>query len=426
MVVIIGAGLSGLVCGWVLQAAGVPVTVLESEPSQGGRVRTEQHPEGFLLDRGFQVLFTAYPAAQRYLSYRKLDLRPFVPGALVALDGSLHTIADPLRDPGRLLSSLQSPVFAMGDKLRVLRLRAATQRASRKEIFTAPDRSAEEFLHDVGFSARFIDRFARPFYGGIFLDRSLATSAAMFRFTFKMLAQGDTVVPARGMQQIPDQLAAAFRPGTIRYGTAVESLARAQGRVIGVRTESGEQIEADVVVVATDPATAARLIGDETIPHRAVSSTCVYFATQDSLYEGPLIVLNANPEPYINNLVQITNVAPSYAPRGNHLVSLTLLDASEDDEASIEARCREELAALFPRSEKAGMRLLRVVRIPFSQFAQPPGIYQTLPGNATTTAGLYLASEATVSSSIEGAMRSGGVAARQILAARNGDARASA
>jgi hypothetical protein len=64
----------------------------------------------------------------------------------------------------------------------------------------------------------------------------------------------------------------------------------------------------------------------------------------------------------------------------------------------------------------ADWRVLRVFRVPFSQFAQPPGIYGRLPGNATGTPGLHLAGEATVDSSYNGAMLSGEAAAAAVLA----------
>ena len=86
-VVIVGAGLAGLSCALELAAAGVRSLVLEASEAVGGRVRTDE-VEGFLLDRGFQVLLTAYPEARRLLDYPALDLRPFYPGAV-----------DPQREP---------------------------------------------------------------------------------------------------------------------------------------------------------------------------------------------------------------------------------------------------------------------------------------------------------------------------------------
>ena len=62
-VVIVGAGLSGLACAKHLTEAGMDVLVLERGERVGGRVRTDRI-DGFLLDRGFQVLLDSYEEAR--------------------------------------------------------------------------------------------------------------------------------------------------------------------------------------------------------------------------------------------------------------------------------------------------------------------------------------------------------------------------
>ena len=57
-VAIVGAGLAGLACAQDLTRAGVECTVLEASDGVGGRVRTDAI-DGYLLDRGFQILLTA-------------------------------------------------------------------------------------------------------------------------------------------------------------------------------------------------------------------------------------------------------------------------------------------------------------------------------------------------------------------------------
>ena len=121
-VIIVGAGLAGLCCARQLAQAHIPFLVLEASDGVGGRVRTDRL-DGFLLDRGFQVLQTAYPEARRVLNYQALNLHPFAPGALVYFQGRLHRVVDPLRQPQHLLQSLLAPVGTLTDKLRVARLR---------------------------------------------------------------------------------------------------------------------------------------------------------------------------------------------------------------------------------------------------------------------------------------------------------------
>jgi phytoene dehydrogenase-like protein len=99
-VVIIGGGLSGLCCARRLHEAGVSFQLLEASDDVGGRARTDE-VDGFLLDRGFQVLLTAYPEAREVLDYDALDLAHFSPGALVRYRGKFHHFADPWRSARR-------------------------------------------------------------------------------------------------------------------------------------------------------------------------------------------------------------------------------------------------------------------------------------------------------------------------------------
>ena len=127
-VIVIGAGLSGLACALTLRENGLEPLVLEAAEGVGGRVRTDQR-QGFLLDRGFQVLQTWYPEARRWLDYGRLDLRPFYPGALVRTGGRFHRVSDVWRRPTRLPEMLASPIGTLADKLRLLGLRRRCLRA---------------------------------------------------------------------------------------------------------------------------------------------------------------------------------------------------------------------------------------------------------------------------------------------------------
>ncbi|MGA1525128.1 MAG: FAD-dependent oxidoreductase, partial [Planctomycetota bacterium] len=113
-VLVVGAGLAGLTCARALSAAGVPVRVLDAADAVGGRVRTDV-VEGFRLDRGFQVLQTAYPEARRALDYGALELRPFEPGALVRVAGRFVRVVDPWRRPLGALASIA--LLALGLRL---------------------------------------------------------------------------------------------------------------------------------------------------------------------------------------------------------------------------------------------------------------------------------------------------------------------
>ena len=420
MIIIVGAGLAGLTCAKILAEAKQEVVVLEAADQVGGRLRTDYHEDGYRLDRGFQVLFTSYAAAARHLNFEQLKQRVFDPGAVLMKNGKGYEISDPLRDPAGLLPSLLNPLIPVQDKVHVLTLSAQLLQQSTGDTFAGKyqtngqDETTDAYLHRIGFSDTFIDNFIRPFYGGIFLDRSLQTSARMFQFTFKMLAAGDIILPAEGIQSIPEQLAAHLPKGSIRYHARVDELLVNGNRIQGVRLASGEQIEAEQVVLAT-PSPIAEKFVQQRLPSTPVGTICLYFAGDERLYPQRKILLNADPHAYVNNAVLLTNIAPTYAPPRKHLLSVTVAGNPKDDDETITARSRAEISRWFPEYNFAHWRLLAFYRIPFAQFAQPPGVYDKLPRNSTHVEGLYLAGEYTQSSSIQGAMHSGEFAAREVL-----------
>ncbi len=410
-VIVVGAGLAGLTCAKVLRERGAEVAVFEASDDLGGRVRTDEH-DGFLLDRGFQVYFTSYPVARRHLDYGALDFRKFDPGAIVCNGPAKSVLSDPLRDPKALVPSLLSNAATLGDKLRTLNLATKTVggEISAGAENGGPDSSALEYLRASGLSERYIGSFFRPFYGGIFLNRELSTSARILRFTLRMLATGRTVVPALGMGEIPRQLASRLPDDAVRLNSPVASLLRDGERVAGVEA-GGAEHEADAVVVATEAPAAGRLTG-EAVPEGAVGEACIYYET-DGLVGGKKILLNAEDGAFLNNAVQISNVSEKYAPPGRHLLSAVTLTGLDLPDEDLFRRGIEDLSQWYPGAD---FRPLAVYRIPYGQFAQPPGIHSRLPENRTQTPGLVLAGEYTEDASINGSMLSGEKAAEAVLA----------
>ena len=406
-VVVAGGGLAGLVAARRLAAEGLDVTLFERDDRVGGRVRSDCH-EGFTLDRGFQVLFSAYPGVVSELDREALSLRSFAPGAILARPGERTTVADPFADVVAGIETLFNRDITLGDKLRVLRLRRDMLRTPVEDLLDGDGRSIDTYLENRGFSERFRERFVAPFYGGITLDRSLSSSAAIFEYTFKMLAQGTAAVPAEGMGAIPAQLADRTRHAGahVETGTTVKNVTP-DGTQVTVET-GAETVEAGAAIVATDPRSARELTGCEAVPTTGRGCVTQYFSLpeQQRLDTGGRLLLNVT-DARPNQIAVLSDAVPEYAPEGSHLLSATFLGEQPQADETLEAEVRETVAAWYPKNSFARLELLRTDRIDFAQFPQPPGFRADLPAVDEPAGQVYLAGDYTEWSSIQGAMESG-------------------
>jgi phytoene dehydrogenase-like protein len=410
-VLIVGAGLAGLCCARRLHQKGIRSLVLEASDGVGGRIRTDL-VDGFLLDRGFQVFLTSYPEAKSILDHDALDLKPFLPGALVRQGGRFYELTDPWRRPGAALRSLWSPIGSFADKLRIARFRLAVLRGTIEDRFGDPETSSVEALQDAGFSPSIIERFFRPFLGGIFLDPGLRTSSRMLNFVFRMFSLGNACLPAAGMEAIPRQLAAALPPGSIQLGARV--IRAGPG---SVTLESGEELTASSVVVAVEGGAAASLLGDSGFP-AGQGTTCLYFTAPRPPVQQPMLVLNGDGCGPINNLCVPTTVAPSYGSGGRSLVSVTVLGTGTLPNR-LQESVREQLGDWFGPIVREWDHL-RTYSIPYALPVQEPPALSIPQRCVRWSPGIYVCGDHRDHASIEGAMVSGRRAAEAVIQDRAG------
>lgn len=407
-VIVVGGGLAGLACARLLRAEGIHVHVLESSDDVGGRVRTDR-VDGFLLDRGFQVLLTAYEELQEQVDLAALDLRSFKSGSVIWNGDGLQTLSDPFRNPGDAFASLRADVGTLGDKLRVAAVRRSLVSQPPEACFEGQDRSTQEELQAMGFSDGFIDGFFRPFLGGVFLERALDTSAQLFRYYFRCFAAGDATVPAAGMQRLPELLAAPL-DGHITLGFDVRAVSPT-----GVVGLGGAEIRARNVVVAVDGASAAGLLGGP-VPTFKTTVTS-YFVAPTAPIDEPVLILDGEGTGPANHVAVMSNVSPDYAPAGSHLVSVSGVDEAAADVELFEERVPRQLERWFG-AEVGRWEHLRTYHIPRALPTHLPGTLATSPWSGVREGGVIVAGDYTQFGAIQGALLSGRHAAESVLERR--------
>jgi glycine/D-amino acid oxidase-like deaminating enzyme len=404
--IIVGAGLAGLTAARHLQRQGLGVIVLEAGGAVGGRVATDT-VDGFLLDRGFQVLNTSYPALRAEVDLPALDLREFVPGAAVrGTDGALHRLVDPLRAPGQAWRTALDGLLSPAAKLGLLRMSARAALSPVRTLRQGPDRSTADELSSAGLDGPATEQFLRPFLAGIFGERDLVTSARFFELVWRSLARGASTLPSRGMAALPTQLAARLTPGTVRLGQTV--LGVAPGRV---RTADAE-LTARTVVVATDPPTARGLLPGLDVPLMR-GLTTYYHVSEEPPSRLPLIHLDGTGSALVNTAV-LTRAAPSYSPDHRQLISSTVLStpgSGAPDEPEV-----RRLAGVVYRTDPSGWEHLGTTVVPQALCAFTPPTPERLRRGVALGEGLFVTGDHRSTPSIQGALVSGRRAARAVLA----------
>ncbi len=407
MIVIIGAGIAGLTCAKYLKENGIEAVVLEASDAVGGRVRTDKI-NGFTLDQGFQVLLTSYPEATKILDYDALKLKMLPSGARIRLGNKYHLMPNPLKNWTTAPQALLAPVGNLWDKLKVLQLNIKLRNAPDPTVAAPAEKQTTlAFLKEFGYSDTIINRFYKPFFRGVFLEKELNTDAQFFKFLFSQFAKGNVVVPANGMQAIPEQIASCLSPNQIRLQTRVEKI---EGKTVFL--QNGETITADTIVIATDAFAADRLLGrsQRTIYN---STDCLYFTCDMpfELFDVPYLIINANEDELIHHIVDLSAFAPSYAPAKKALISVSLVGKNAFSEIELLEKVQQELQRWF--GKKYQWQHLRTYRIPeaLPQYFNKPSSNSSLKINDF----MYQCGDHTAYPSLNAAMKTGREVAGMIL-----------
>jgi protoporphyrinogen oxidase len=400
-VIIVGAGIAGLVAAMKCEEAGCTVLLIESDSEVGGRVQTDT-VDGYTLERGFQVLIDTYEKAKEILDFEALDLQRFEPGAKIFDDRGSFSIADPTRKIAALPFTALSRVGSLSDKIKMLNLSKLLQTKKLNEIFEEEQQTTIDYLRNYGFSERIIENFFRPFFGGIFLERDLTTDAAMFRFVFRNFSKGSACIPAKGMGEIPKQLKTKLKSTAIRLNTKVAKI----NQTPSVELKDGSIITAKKVIIASSP--------DKLLPQmdHLISwkhTTTMYFSGEKSLPSMTRTIgLDARSGSSVNNYARHDEVVPLSAPADRSLWSVTV--RTNESPQTV----KKDLAKIL-NIDDSQLEFLKQYEI---KHALPevdrPAL--TIPAEQTQiTEHIHLAGDYLTNASIDGAMRAGEKAAKAIV-----------
>ena len=423
-VVIIGGGVAGLCAAIHCERRGLDWTLLEASDRLGGRVGSRMI-DGCRIDRGFAVLLTAYPELRGMIDLEQLDLRAFQSGARIQRGGAFIRVANPLRHPIRGLISALNGAIGVIDAFRILpiAIRAAFGRS-----LIDPDAShgfsARDLLRQMKVSEQLIDQFFRPFFGGVFLDGSLGADAAAFEFRLAMFARGAAALPREGMGAIAQQLIAQIPNERIRMATAVHEINRVGADATSTRwcvtTNVGQTYDASAIIIALDADGARSLL--PSLPSRAWCSTAaitwrVEAEKLPSALREPILLLDGDGDGPVNHLCSPTSVVAAYAPHGTSLISGNVIDpvALKLSDEELEHSARAQMAKWFSPEATREWKLVCIDRIGHALPRQHSQDFAVRP-KMDQGDGLFLAGDHVTDGSINGAMRSGRIAADAVSA----------
>ena len=382
-VIVVGAGLAGLSAAIHLQEAGRSVTVIDASDRAGGRVSSD-HIDGFICDRGFQLINSKYPALVELDVLEEIDFIRAPRVIEVSLGSERIALGDPRSAP---FSALHRATGTLSEKLNFARF-----------VFSNPKKpqSIGAALREAGCGSTY-DRVLRPFLQGVFLADPETVDVIYAHSVIRSFVSGAPGIPKFGVGQLSHAIASRV--------TDLQLNVRAE-RITGttVLTNAGE-FEGDDVVVATDATTAVQLLELPTAARMVGCVTWYHSSDVNPSGTGRLLIDGQNRGPVINSIV-ISDISPAYAPVGKHLVSSTT------NLGTTESEVRRHLATMWGIQTRE-WQLIAKYEIPSALPLHSEG--QPLTQTTKIADHVYLVGDHRTVPSQQGALFSGTLAAQLIL-----------
>lgn len=401
-IVVIGAGLAGLSCATRLIREGFDVVVVEASDAVGGRMRTDR-VDGFVIDRGFQVLNTAYPALRRVLDSENLELRPLPRGVRLRRGGTIEELPHPMSSPTAPLRAAMSGITNMRGKVALSRYVGRLLLSSPAALRRRPDVAADQAWRG-SLPDQVVDDVLVPFMSGVVLEPTIWTSRVFTDLMMRAFALGTSAIPAAGMQSLPDAMAARLPVSTVRFDSPVATVSRNS-----VGLADGAAIDASAVVVATDPWTAYRLVPALGDPPEARAVTTYYHAAAPWPGLQGALVLDGDVTGVLNSVV-LTASAPEYSTDGRALIATSVLHADGAPGGPggprLDAAQAQQVASELHGCSGEKWELIATRSIPQALPAMPAPLEMRKPAYVPDP-GVWVAGDHRDTSSIQGALVSG-------------------
>ena len=386
-ILIIGAGISGISSAIMCERNGLDYIILEKSHRPGGRIGSV-YEEGYTFDIGFQVFNTAYHVAKSLMDIDTLNLKYFKPGALIHSGESCEIISDPMRDISQIFTTLFSKIPSFADKLKILKLKNSLLEYSIDNDLS-DDKETIAFLKDYGFSDKFINNFFYPFFSGIFLENELITSSKFFKYVFSKFSNGLASIPAKGMQEIPNNMLKKINNDSLLYDREVKEIL-SQTKV---KLSDGQILEAKQIIFTGE---SQALVKRKNIKYNSVKT--LYFSIDALPPSSNYIHLFPN-DRLINNIAFLTSISKEYSKKNDHLISVTILEKNVSKSELV--KYTHEVLKNFYGGD---INFLKYYNIKKATIFQPVGFYHHHQLNENN---FYFTGDNLAYGSIEGAVLSG-------------------
>jgi uncharacterized protein with NAD-binding domain and iron-sulfur cluster len=382
--VVIGAGLAGLSAAITLQNAGHEVLVLEASDRAGGRVASDV-VDGFILDRGFQLINANYPELKRLAILDEIEFIEAPRAVAITIEGKRTFLGDPRE---HLFSALDGSTGSLVEKLGLI------------SYLTKSPKSGVSVASQLQKLGKVYDRVLRPFLTGVFLCDPSEVEASVGKELIQSFVTGRPGLPANGAGVLASAMARKIQ--NIKFDTRVELIKDGQ-----VKTNNGK-FKFENLIMATDASTAAQLLE---LPEAPTQVGCVtwYHLPNNAPSSDPYLLLDGLQSGPVVNSIVLSNMVENYAPAGKSLVSTTTIQRASESEV------KRHLSVMWGAPTQ-DWQLLAKYEIPAALPLARVG--HRLANNVRISKNIFVAGDWRESPSQNGALKSGRRAAETLISQR--------